>query len=183
MGHFKPFLGTHKIRTFSQALFPLQWLFVSSFHAQTYIIYKKWHFLAKFSPQGGHFGYPDYSKYVFSNVFLYYVCRKDFWRNNYLFHGIIVEKWPFLWNFELFWAILGYFGPIWAISRYPEFLNCCPMHYLPSNDFLSAAFRHKHCFSCVFDSQTMNFGLKWGFFLRHILLSWKITPKTLETCL
>ena len=27
-----------------------------------------------------------------SNVFLYDVCRKDFWRNNYLFHCIIVEN-------------------------------------------------------------------------------------------
>ena len=78
-----------------------------------------------------------------SNVFLYDVCRKDFWRNNYSFHCIIVEN-------SHFCEILSYFGPIWAISRYPEFLNFCPMHYLPSNDFQSAAFRHKHCFSCVF---------------------------------
>ena len=124
LGHLEPFLGTHKIRTFSQALFPLQWLFVSSFHAQTYIIYKKWHFLAKFSPNGGHFGYPDYSKYVFSNVFLYYVCRKDFWRNNYLFHGIIVEKWPFLWNFELFWAILGRFEPFLGTQNFWIVVPC-----------------------------------------------------------
>ena len=49
-------------------------------------------FLPKFSPNGGHFGYLDFSKYVFSNGFYWDVCRKGFLRNNYLFHGIKTEK-------------------------------------------------------------------------------------------
>ena len=115
-GHFEPFLGTQNMRCFSPALFYLQWLSLTSFHAFTYIIYKKWHFLAKFSSNGGHFGYLDFSKYVFSNGFYWDVCRKGFLRNNYLFHGINTEKWPFFWNLGLFWAILGNFS---ANSRYP----------------------------------------------------------------
>ena len=129
--------------------------------------------MAKFSPNGGHFGYLDFSKYVFSNVFYYYVCRKDFWRNNYLFHCIIVEN-------SHFCEILSYFGPIWAISRYPEFLNFCPMHYLPSNDFQSAAFRHKHCFSCVFQKfwfPNDEFWAKMGVFEGPIFIGTKNHPK------
>ena len=59
---------------------------------RTIIIYKKEHFLPKFSQNGGHFGYLDFSKYVFSNGFYWDVCTKGFLRNNYLFHGINTEK-------------------------------------------------------------------------------------------
>ena len=58
----------------------------------TYIMYKKKHFWPKFSLNVGHFGYLDFSKYVFSNGFYWDVCRKGFLRNNYLFHGINKKK-------------------------------------------------------------------------------------------
>ena len=119
--------------------------------------------MVKFSPNGGHFGYPDFSKYVFSNVFLYYVCRKDFWRNNYLFHGIIVEKWPFLWNFELFWAILGRFEPFVGTQNFWIVVPCIIYPLMTFSQQLSGINIVFHAFFKSFDSQTMIFGLKWGF--------------------
>ena len=82
----------------------------------------------KFLSNGGHFGYLDFSKYVFSNGFYWDVCRKGFLRNNYLFHGINTEKWPYFWNLGLIWPILGIFL---ANSRYPKhemFFPCIIFH-------------------------------------------------------
>ena len=73
----------------------------------------------KFSSNGGHFGYLDLSKYIFSNRFYYYVCRKGFWRTNYLFHGIIIEKWLFFGNFGLLRVIFGHF----QVPSVSEFLS------------------------------------------------------------
>ena len=54
-------------------------------HALTYIIYKKYHFLPKFSPNGGHFGYLDFSKYVFSGMYVGMV----FWEKTISFMALI----------------------------------------------------------------------------------------------
>ena len=104
------------MRCFSPALFYLQWLSVTSFHALTYIIYKKEHFFPKFSQNGGHFGYLDFSKYVFSNGFYWDVCTKCFLRNNSVL-------WHYYGKMTIFWkfrAILGHFRQLFANSRYPN---------------------------------------------------------------
>ena len=77
-------------------------------------IQKKWHFWAKFSLNGAHFGYLYFQKNIYSYVFEYYACRQDFWIYNYIFNGIVVKKWPF---FGKFWLILGRLGT----CKYPEY--------------------------------------------------------------
>ena len=100
------------------------------------------------------FWVPRFLKICFQQCFYYYVCRKSFWRNNYLFHGIDSKKLIYFMALILknghFWEIFGHFELFWAISKYPELLNFCPIHYFLSSDFQSAAFRHKHCFPWVF---------------------------------
>ena len=90
-GYFEPHLGTQNMRCFSPALFYLQWLTVTSFHALTYIIYKKYHFLPKFSPNGGHLEYLHFSKYVFTGMYVGMV----FWEKTIYFMALIRKKWPF----------------------------------------------------------------------------------------
>ena len=101
------------MRCFSPTLFYLQWLSVTSFHALTYIIYKKYHFLPKFSPNGGHFGYLDFSKYVFTGMYVGMV----FWEKTIYFMALIRKNDHFFLNFGLFWAIFGNFLPIPGIPN------------------------------------------------------------------
>ena len=94
--------------------------------------------MPKFSPNGGHFGYLDFSKYVFSNGFYWDVCRKGFLRNTYLFHSINVEKMTIFLEFRAIW---DHFRQFLATYRYPKheiFFPCMIFH--------SITFTHQ--FSC-----------------------------------
>ena len=86
--------------------------------------------------------------------------RRVFWETTICFIALIL-------NNSHFFGILGHFEPFWAISRYPEFLKFCPMHYFISSDFQSSAFRHKHCFECIFQKfllRNSEFWAKLGVF-------------------
>ena len=80
-------------------------------------------------------------KLIIGDATFYYI-RQGFWRNNDLFHGIIMGKWPFFQN-------IGLFGPFLAIlvnSIYLEYWSIgifYPLHYFLYNDFQSLTFRHK----------------------------------------
>ena len=115
-------------------------------------------FLPKFSPNGGHFGYLDFSKYVFSNGFYWDVCRKGFLRNTYLFHSINVEKMTIFLEFRAIW---DHFRQFLATYRYPKheiFFPCMIFH--------SITFTHQ--FSCfnIHNIQKLAFlgqiFTKWG---------------------
>ena len=87
-GPFEPSLGTQNMRCFSPALFYVQWLTVTSFNALTYIIHKKYHFLPKFSPNGGNFGYLDFSKYVFTEMYV----GRVFWETTIYFMALKLKN-------------------------------------------------------------------------------------------
>ena len=123
---FGPFFAilSQNMRCFSPAFFYFQWLTVTSFHAL--IIHNiQWiAFFAKIFTKWGPFWVP----WFFCICFYWDVCRKGFLRNNYLFHGINTEKWPYFWNLGLIWPILGIFL---ANSRYPKremFFPCIIFH-------------------------------------------------------
>ena len=126
LGYFGPFFDilSQNMRCFSPAFFYFQWLTVTSFHAL--IIHNiQWiAFFAKIFTKWGPFWVP----WFFCICFYWDVCRKGFLRNNYLFHGINTEKWPYFWNLGLIWPILGIFL---ANSRYPKhemFFPCIIFH-------------------------------------------------------
>ena len=107
LGYFGPFFAilSQNMRCFSPAFFYFQWLTVTSFHAL--IIHNiQWiAFFAKIFTKWGPFWVP----WFFCICFYWDVYRKGFLRNNYLFHGIKTEKWPYFWNLGLIWPILGIF--------------------------------------------------------------------------
>ena len=139
--------------------------------------------MAKFSSNGGHFGYLHFSKYVLSNIFNYFVCRKGFWRNNYLFHGINIEKWPFFVNFGPFWVILGHFGPFLGTQNFLNFAPCIILSLVTFSHQLSCINIVLNAFFKSFYSEIVNFELNWGFQRGQFLLVQFFGPKPPETCL
>ena len=85
--------------------------------------------------------------------------------------------------FVKFWAILGLFEPFLGTQNFWIFVPCIIYPLMTFSQQLSGINIVFHAFFKSFDSQTMNFGLKWGFLRGQFLLVQKITPKTLETCL
>ena len=85
--------------------------------------------------------------------------------------------------FVKFWAILGLFEPFLGTQNFWIFVPCIIYPLMTFSQQLSGINIVFHAFFKSFDSQTMNFGLKWGFLRGQFLLVRKITPKTLETCL
>jgi len=66
-------------------------------------------------------------------VFTIMYVGRVFGETTIYFMGILWENDPFL-------EILGHFGPLLAISKYPEYQMFFPMHHFLFNDFQSPVF-------------------------------------------
>ena len=99
----------------------MKWIVVSPKILPTYIIEKNIAILRNLGTQNGpHFGYLDFSKCVFSNVFTFIYVKGVFGDTTIYFMSLI-------WKNDHFNEILGHFGPFWAFSRYPENQNFFPV--------------------------------------------------------
>ena len=121
-------------------MFPLHFFLFNDFQStafrhKTDILYKNQHFLAKFSQNGCHFGYLDFSKYVLAMVFTIMYVGRVFGETTMYFMEI-------LWENDHFFEILGPFEPFLAISKYPEYEMFFPSIILSSMTF-------SHQLSCL----------------------------------